>query len=52
MVATEEKEMEISIGDVILIPKGEKHRHGTKPGPPMTHIVILLAHQHIQQVEE
>src|SRR5438552_518155 len=52
MVATEKKEIEITVGDVVLIPAGEKHRHGTKPGSAMTHIAILAAHQVIKQLED
>ena len=52
MVATEEKEIEITKGDIILIPAGEKHRHGAKPGSAMTHISILAAHQQLKQLED
>ncbi len=52
MIATEDEEIEITVGDVVLIPKGEKHRHGAKPGSPMTHIAILATGQQIKQVED
>jgi quercetin dioxygenase-like cupin family protein len=50
MIANEKEEIDIAKGDIILIPAGEKHRHGAKPGSSMTHIAILLAHQEIQVV--
>ncbi len=52
MVATEEKEIEITTGDVVHIPAGEKHRHGAKPGSAMTHIAILVAGQQVKLLED
>ena len=51
MVATEEQEESIAVGDVALIPAGEKHRHGAVPGSKMTHVSILPAGTQTEQVE-
>jgi len=41
VVATEEQEIEVTEGDVILIPAGQRHWHGAAPGKTFTHIAIL-----------
>lgn len=41
IVATEDVEHEIAPGDVVLIPAGERHWHGARPGETMTHLSIL-----------
>jgi quercetin dioxygenase-like cupin family protein len=41
IVANESEELEISAGDVVLVPAGERHWHGAKPGGQMTHLSIL-----------
>lgn len=51
MVATEKKAIEISVGDVVIIPAYEKHRHGAIEGFKMTHIAILSARAHLEQLE-
>ncbi len=52
MIETEDEEVEIKVGDVVHIPKGEKHRHGAKQGSAMTHITVLDAHQELKQLED
>ncbi len=51
-IATENEEVDIEKGDVIHIPKGEKHWHGAKEGSPMTHITVLASDQKLDQVED
>jgi quercetin dioxygenase-like cupin family protein len=41
VVATEEQEMPVAAGDVVLIPAGCRHWHGAAPGQTCTHIAIL-----------
>ncbi|HEU0114756.1 MAG TPA: cupin domain-containing protein [Thermomicrobiales bacterium] len=41
VVATEEQEMQVAAGDVVLIPAGCRHWHGAEPGQTFTHIAIL-----------
>lgn len=41
IVATETDEVPIEAGDVVLIPAGERHWHGARPGEEMTHLSIL-----------
>lgn len=40
-IATESERFEIEAGDVVLIPAGERHWHGARPGDEMTHFSIL-----------
>jgi quercetin dioxygenase-like cupin family protein len=41
IVATDGEEHPIEAGDVVLIPAGEHHWHGARPGEDMTHLSIL-----------
>lgn len=38
IVATETEAHEVSAGDVVLVPAGERHWHGARPGATMTHL--------------
>jgi quercetin dioxygenase-like cupin family protein len=40
VVATEQEERVVTLGDVILIPKGEKHWHGSNGDSEFSHIFI------------
>ena len=40
MVATENEQVELTVGDVVHAPAGEKHWHGAVTGSAMTHISI------------
>ncbi len=40
VVATDQEERTITVGDVVLIPAGENHWHGAPGDTPMTHISI------------
>ena len=42
MVATDEEEREIAVGDVVHIKAGERHWHGAKPDSPMSHITVTV----------
>jgi len=41
IVATEQEELHVVPGDVVLIPRGERHWHGAEPGADFTHLSIL-----------
>jgi quercetin dioxygenase-like cupin family protein len=40
LVVTEDEQVELHEGDVVISPAGEKHWHGAAPGSNMTHITI------------
>jgi len=42
MVANEQEECEINVGDVVHVKAGEKHWHGAKADTTMGHITITL----------
>jgi quercetin dioxygenase-like cupin family protein len=42
LVADNDGEHPITIGDVVLIQPNERHWHGARPGKDMTHLAILL----------
>jgi len=42
IVATEREEIEVSPGDVIYVPKGEKHWHGAAEGSTFSHLYVML----------
>ncbi|CAA9577372.1 MAG: hypothetical protein AVDCRST_MAG49-4391 [uncultured Thermomicrobiales bacterium] len=42
IVATDEEELRVSPGDVVLVRPGERHWHGAEPGEDFTHLSILL----------
>ena len=52
IVATEEGEFEVTEGDIIYAPAGEKHRHGAQPGFEFTHISITKAGTKLTQLEK
>ena len=41
IVASESQEFELSPGDVVLVPAGERHWHGAVPGSDFSHLSIL-----------
>jgi len=43
MVATEQEEQEVTVGDVVHIKAGERHWHGAKANTTMSHITITTA---------
>lgn len=52
IVATEQEEREVGPGDVILIPKGEKHWHGATEGSEFSHIYVTKAESKVTQLEQ
>ena len=51
-VATELEQREVTVGDVILFPTGEKHWHGATEDSEFSHIYISRAGQKTKQVED
>jgi quercetin dioxygenase-like cupin family protein len=43
VVATEQEEKEVTVGDVVHIKAGERHWHGSKANTTMSHITITTA---------
>jgi quercetin dioxygenase-like cupin family protein len=41
IVATDFEEYRVGIGDVVLVPAGERHWYGAEPGESFTHLSIL-----------
>jgi 4-carboxymuconolactone decarboxylase len=52
IIATEFEKQEITVGDVAVIPAGEKHWHGAIDDSSMTHISITAPQTSIDQIEE
>lgn len=51
-IANQEKEIEIQMGDIVLIPAGEIHWHGAVSGSAMTHISIMQTGATLEQLEK
>lgn len=52
IVATEFEQREVTVGDVILFPTGEKHWHGATEDSEFSHIFISRTGQKTTQVED
>jgi quercetin dioxygenase-like cupin family protein len=52
IIATEEREVVITPGDVVLIPANEKHWHGATEDSEFSHIYISNPASQITQLEE
>jgi quercetin dioxygenase-like cupin family protein len=51
-VVTETEQVELSEGDVVHAPAGEKHWHGASDDSAMTHIAITPAGSELEQLED
>ena len=52
IVATELEQREVTVGDVILFPTGEKHWHGATEDSEFSHIYVSKAGQKTKQIED
>ncbi len=52
IVATEEGEAVVTVGDIVHIPAGERHWHGATPDSAFAHISLTQVGSTGQQVEE
>ncbi len=51
IVATEDKESVVAVGDVVLIPAGEKHWHGATEDSEFSHIYFFKKGCKLTQLE-
>ena len=52
IIATEDKEIVITPGDVVLIPASEKHWHGATEDSEFSHIYLSNPASQLTQLEE
>ncbi|MFC1990918.1 cupin domain-containing protein [Chloroflexota bacterium] len=52
IVATEQEEVEVTVGDVILFSPGEKHWHGATRDSAFSHYAISLINNQTTQLED
>ena len=52
IVATDQEESVVSVGDVIHIPAGEKHWHGATKDSEFSHIFVSAADSEMVQLED
>ena len=52
IVATEQEERTVNVGDVILIPAGERHWHGSGQDSAFSHIALTRAGSKLTQIED
>ena len=50
-VATDDEELEVSEGDVVIIPAGENHWHGAPDSTSMAHITVTVKGSETEQTE-
>ena len=51
IVATDGEQREVTVGDVILFPAGEKHWHGATQDSAFSHITVQIATNRMTQLE-
>jgi len=52
IIATEAEERVITVGDVVLIPAGEKHWHGASEESEFSHIYVTARESKVTQLED
>lgn len=52
IIATEKEEKMITVGDIVLIPAGEKHWHGATADSEFAHIFVSKLGTELTQLEE
>jgi quercetin dioxygenase-like cupin family protein len=52
IIATDAQEIEITPGDVVIIPAGEKHWHGATADSEFSHIYISKLESQLTQLED
>lgn len=52
IVATEQEEVAVGVGDVIHIPAGEKHWHGATQDSEFSHIYVISRDSKTSQLED
>jgi len=51
-IATETTKLDITVGDVVLIPSGEKHWHGAAEDSDFSHIYVSRLGSELTQLED
>jgi 4-carboxymuconolactone decarboxylase len=52
IVATEQEERIIGLGDIVFIPAGEKHWHGATKDSDFSHIYVVSSGSEMKQLED
>ena len=52
VVATEKEEKVVTVGDIVLIPSGEKHWHGSGGDSEFSHIFVVRKEDKVKQLED
>ncbi len=52
IIATEKEEKVVTVGDIVLIPAGEKHWHGSGGDSEFSHIFVVRVGDKIKQLED
>jgi quercetin dioxygenase-like cupin family protein len=52
VVATETEEKIVTVGDIVLIPAGEKHWHGSAGDSDFSHVFVIKVGNKVTQLEE
>ena len=52
IVATEQEELVVGVGDIIFIPAGEKHWHGATKDSEFSHIYVVSGSSKTAQLED
>ena len=52
IVATEEEERVVTVGDVVLFPAGEKHWHGATEDSEFSHLYVMNNQRKTTQLED
>ena len=52
IIATETEEKVVTVGDIVLIPAGEKHWHGSGGDSELSHIFVVRKEDKVKQLED
>ena len=52
IVATEDEEIEVGVGDIVLFPAGEKHWHGATKDSAFSHVFVMAVGSKMEQLED
>lgn len=52
IIATETEEKVVTVGDIVLIPAGEKHWHGSGGDSDFSHIFVIRVGTKVTQLED
>ena len=52
VIATEKEEKVVTVGDVVLIPAGEKHWHGSGGDSAFSHLFVVRKEDKVRQLED